>query len=213
MGELQSLPPDLIEEYKLCQQKASSLSDNVWRTALILGIGSFAGIVSLSDKDAVPDDVRPWLTAIVSLFAIGVLLAWQRLARRWWSIEQVMFRRMEHIERQSQVRTNLYVGYRDGRVEFATNPEAGTTNQPFLNQELITDLDGIGNYEIRGVQPMMRFIVEINIAAWVVFALLGVAPLIQKTVTIDGPTAVRLTAVIAFAIWFIWRLVAHWRER
>jgi hypothetical protein len=30
----QPLPSDLVEEYKLCQQKATGLADNIWKTAL-----------------------------------------------------------------------------------------------------------------------------------------------------------------------------------
>ncbi|MEK6575284.1 MAG: hypothetical protein AABZ58_13335 [Chloroflexota bacterium] len=209
----QPLPPDLLEEYKLCQQKATDIADNIWKTALILGVGSVAGIITTSGTDAIPNELKPWLSIIVGLFAIGILLAWTRFARRWWSIEQAMFRRMEHIERQSQLRSNLYVGYLDNRIEFTEKAEEATIDRPFLKQELIHDFRNLrANYERRGIRPMTQFIVEINIVAWFAFAMLESASLVPKTPILDGPTILKWTAFGIFALVFIWRLLTHWQK-
>jgi hypothetical protein len=210
----EQLPTELVEEYKLCQQKAAGLTDNIWKSALIFGAGSVAGIAILSRKDTIPDDLKPWLFIVLILFAIGILIAWHRLARRWWSIEQVMFRRMEHIERQSQLRANLYVAHLDNkRVKFVKKQEEGTHDQPFLDPSFLEDLGRLqSNYEVRGIQPMMRFVIETNIAVWIAFAIFALAPFIPNTVVLDGPTVLRLVVVLGFSVWFLVRLWIQWRK-
>jgi hypothetical protein len=205
---LEPLPADLMEEYKVCQQKASSLGDSIWKTAVIFGVGSVAGIVALSRDSSVPDELRPWLLVVLSLFAVGILLTWRRLAHRWWSIEQAMFRRMEHIERESLLRANLYVGHLDERVDFTENSEEGTYSKPFLEHNLLTDFDDLRrNYENRGIRPMMRFVIEINIAAWAAFALLSCAELVSNTMMLNGSTVFKLVVVVAFTGFFFGRLL------
>jgi len=219
------LSTDLLEEYNVCQEKAASLTDNIWKTALILGVGSIAGIVNLSGKSTISDDLRPWLSPVVSLFAVGILVVWWRLARRWWSIGHAMFRRMEHIERQSQLRTNLYVRYlnqladkmpdcqEEELVKFATKDEEATLDQPFLDKKLIEDLYRLSrNYEHRGIQPMMEFVIKINIAAWVAFFFLQIAPCIQKILGV-APSTIRLVTVVIYGAFVFGYGFWQWRKK
>lgn len=177
----QKLLESLLKEYEMCQQKANSLADNIWKTALILGFGSIIGLITLAGNDKIPDDLRPWLTVIISLFSIGILLGWYRLFRRWSSIEQVMFRRMEHIERQIQFKTNLYIGYLNHRVDFTVRHKEELSGPPVLDIELLKDLDNMRkDYEYRGIKPMIRFITELNILAWFTFACFTIVSYIQR---------------------------------
>ena len=178
------LAPDLLEEYKLCHQKAKDAEDNIWRTALLLGSGSLAGILSVLDQRVGDAIVHPWIEIGVSLYAVGFLLAWNRFARRWGSIQDVMFRRMEHLERQSQLRANLYIGSFDGRVRFTTDRDKGSYDQPILDEKLIADMkinndSKINNYEHLGIRNMLRLILEISVLAWLLVFIHGVVAAIR----------------------------------
>jgi hypothetical protein len=213
MANNESLPSDLIEEYKVCQENAKHLSDNVWKSAVVFGVGSIAGIITLSQENGIQSDLKPLLVIAAGFFAIGVSFGWLKFVRRWLSIEQVMFRRMEHIERQSQfIRNTLYVRYfnnlkeeenekRQGqetreeeneegqrqeiekRIQFETDYSKASLNKPFLDKVLLADLIKkpglLDNYEYRGIQPMIKFIVWINVVVWAVFAILQVPTLFQ----------------------------------
>src|SRR5262249_28615283 len=106
---------------------------------------------------------------IVGVFVIFQFLMWWRLSLRWYSILQVMIRRMEHIERQSSIRSNLYVAYLNGRegMNFGAMWENQSINQPSLRKELIDDLNKIkSDYEHRGIKPIINLFVGINIFGW-----------------------------------------------
>ncbi len=213
MKILHPLPDDLLEEYKICQEKTTSLSGNIWKTAIAFGIGSIAGIITLAkSSQSFPENLRPWLLIVLSLLAAMVLLVWKRFAYRWWSIQHAMFRRMEHIERMSKLRTDLYIGYLDKRVEFTEDESQQSYHKPYLHHELVEDLKMLrDNHEIRGIQPVMWLAIEVNIAAWIVFVVLAIAELLPSTIS-DIPAIVKTIAVSAFAIWFIWRLVVRCQQ-
>jgi len=167
---------ELLEEYKLCVKRLRSLDKNIWYSAAILGIGSIAIIISIFDRIInVKSIFETILIVIVSSLAIGINLVWWRLAKRWWSIQQALLRRMEHIERQTNFRANLYIAYLDqinssliNRIEFRTDEDERETdvNRPFLRREFIDDLNTLGNYDYHGIQPMLRYLITINILSW-----------------------------------------------
>jgi hypothetical protein len=99
----------LLEEYKICHEAASDMSDHIWRTATVFTVGSITGILLLARESPISPDPDPWLTLIVSVLAIGILSTWWRLARRWWSVQHTMFLRMRHIEYQLGLGASLYV--------------------------------------------------------------------------------------------------------
>ena len=172
------LSNELLEEYKLCQQKAKDLEDNVWKTAGILGIGSVAGIIALKE-------LTPFLVIVLGLFAVAILLLWWRLVFRWFSVQQVLFRRMQKIEKQSQLKTNLYVSLCDHCVKNRDKQKKEaqpikTYNHIFdsdlLKEELNTfhsdvlkEFETFRKYQWRGIQPSINFFILINIATWITF--------------------------------------------
>jgi hypothetical protein len=211
-----------LEEYKLCQEKANSLGDNLWKTASIFGIGSIVGIISLSNKKSVLFEFNPWLSIILGLFAVSALLTWYRFASRWLSIQEVVLRRMEHIERESQLRTNLYVGYLDAknvsdvgstadnpepRVQFEADETIASVSKPFLQSALIRDLEGI-KYNYRGIKPMINFFVICNIAVWVVFIIFKFSSIFSSLEAYICQSII----TILFTIGFFILLLYQWRK-
>jgi len=121
---------------------------------------------------------------------------------------------MEHIERQSRLlRANLYIGHLNGRLDFAPTPEEGTFSKPFVHPDLIEDLEKLRNYERRGIRPMTRFIIELNILAWIAFAVLESTSFTSEMLTLDGPTTAKWITTAVFALVFLWRFLVHnWQD-
>jgi len=188
------LPNDLLEEYKICQEKAEHLERNVYTSATIFGGGSAAAIVvllNLLGKDAswiltLPQPVLLISIFIIAAVAIATWLTWLRLTHRWLSIVNVMFIRMEHIERQSDLRANLYVRYlnhywgRDkelrevAKMTFTKKKEEANLSKPFLDEYMQKNLKELTTkfYERRSQVSMLTFLAIINISAWLFIFLL-----------------------------------------
>jgi len=207
-----TLPTDLQDEYRLCHERASTLADNIWRTATLLGVGSIAGIAALANIDRLRDRLAPWLIAIVALLAIGFLLAWRRMAGRWLSIEYALLRRMEHLERISRFRATLYTEGLDGRVTFSTSARVSTTESPFLERALQEDLTKIDNHQRQGIRAAVTFITELNIAAWLAFTLFSFSPLLSHTLARQPYLAIIYVTTFLFAGFFLWRLIHMTRQ-
>lgn len=77
---------DLLEEYKLCQQKATSLEGHIFRSATFFGVGSIAGITALltiaGKVDEIPANLQVIWILIIGLIAVGAWFTWLRLAER-----------------------------------------------------------------------------------------------------------------------------------
>jgi hypothetical protein len=210
MKTYETLPSDLLDEYKICQQKAGGVADTVWKTAIVLGVGSIVGLLAIAGPDAVPAGMSAWLTGIVALFAIGLLLSWKGMARRLWAVEHIMLRRMEHIERISSLRANLYVAHLDGRAELKASSEGGTFAHPALDRELLADLEALGRYHPRqGIRAMVDFVIEMNLAAWIAVGLLAAAPSLPAFGRIETSAIVGPAALVLFAVCFVWRFLVH----
>jgi len=212
MAVPKALPSDLQNEYRLCHERASTLADNVWRTATLLGVGSIAGIAALANIDRLTNRLGPWLIAIVALLAIGFLLAWRRMAGRWLSIEYALLRRMEHLERVSTFRATLYTARLDDRVTFSTSARASTTDSPFLDQALDDDLNKIDNHQREGIRAAVTFITELNIAGWLAFALFSFSPLLAHSLATQPHLAIVLLTTVVFVAFFLWRLIHMTRQ-
>jgi hypothetical protein len=212
MNTYQTLPQELLDEYKVCQQKAGGVADTVWKTAIVLGVGSIVGLLAIADSGAAPPERSPWLTGIIALFAIGLLLSWKRMARRLWAVEHVMLRRMEHIEKMSSLRANLYLAHLDGRVRMRAD-EPGSFRYPSLDTELLADLDALSKYHFRsGIRAMTDFVIEMNIAAWLIVAILAAAPLFLPIGRLELPLIVGPAALAIFALVFLWRFLSSRRR-
>ena len=182
----QELRIDHLEEYKLCQQKAEALERNVYTTASLFGTGSIVVLATVFKAIIDPQGEAaqiPSLPLLIAVFILGLVaisgwFTWMRLALRWLSIANVMFIRMEHIERGSSLRANLYVRHmnrvRDrnaeeitGQTFFTNNPDLNTSDQPFLDDWLRNNLyDHTEAYEHRSQFSMLKFFSWINIASW-----------------------------------------------
>ena len=103
---------ELLEEFKLCVQRVQALDKNIWQTATIFGIGSLVGIITIFRAGEILRG-HPESIIIISFIGITLNLVWWRLARRWWSLQQALIRRMEFIERQLNLGGNLYIAYLD----------------------------------------------------------------------------------------------------
>jgi hypothetical protein len=182
------LSSQLLEEYKICHAKATEMEKNIWQTSAIFSGGSILGIVTIFKKGTIVSDwTEPFLLFFITCVAISILFLWSRLANRLYSIQQVMIRRMEHIERKTYMRANLYVAYLNdekinrktkenshteeikdnARVEFSNfDIVPGTIHNPYLPPELLDDLKKIGRYEHKGVLPMIDLVFWINLIAW-----------------------------------------------
>ena len=207
-----TLPSDLLDEYRFCNERASSLGDLVWKTATLLGVGSIAAIIALASLDSIPAPVAPWFTTIIALLAIGFLAAWKRMAGRWLSIEYALLRRMEHIERSSQLRATLYTARLDGRGAFVTAANLSSVKSPFLDPDLDADLATIANHQREGIRAAVVLIAELNIAAWLAFAVFSISPVIAHALVRQPSLGVVLVATIAFAAFFVWRLIHMGRQ-
>jgi hypothetical protein len=176
----------------------------------VLGVGSIVGLLAIASPDAIPAGTSPWLTWIVALFAIGLLLSWRRMARRLWAVEHIMLRRMEHIEKMSSLRANLYVAHLDGRAGLRASTEGGTFAHPALDGELLADLEALSKYHYRqGIRAMADFIIEINIAAWIVLGVLAAAPFLSAFGPTEASSVVGPAAMVLFAVVFVWRFLVH----
>ncbi len=210
----------LLEEYKLCQEKAKSLENNIWQTAVILGVGSVAGIAVAIGDFRTYSALKPLISLIIGLLAIGFLIAWITFANRWWSIQQAVLLRMRHIERQTNFRMNLYVQYLDDLhserneneqepFQFEQDSMKESVEKPFLHARFVRELEGL-KYHHRGIVPMTKFAMIISIAAWM---LLVIMPSVLTIFSISyiSENCIRLigvSSIVAFlggAIFFWYR--------
>jgi len=208
------LSNELLEEYKLCQQKVKDLEDNVWKTAGILGVGSVAGIIALKE-------LTPFLAIVLGLFAVAILLIWSRLVFRWLSVQQVLLRRMQKIEKQSQLKTNLYVSLCDHSVKYGKKQkeeiQAIEMYNHIFDSHLLKELNTFHadvlkefktfhgrRYQWRGIQPSIKFFILINIATWITFILLkSTQDILQIISMFNSPTKLKFIILIIYFLFFI----------
>ena len=214
----------LLAEYQLCQEKATTMGSNIWKTASVFTVGSVAAILGIAGNCAHKGGNMPWLLLLLGPFAIAVLLAWWRMARRWWSIEHAMFLRMRHIERQLQhLNANLYVKYLDhikGKQRPGSSEVPPTLNLPDERREdFLEELAAIGRldeYEHQGVQPIVKFVVVVNIAMWGMFSVISLVPCVQTMAdwlnVIGLARLTTLVAVIVYVAFIIVYGVWQWRR-
>src|SRR3990172_11219093 len=88
----------ILDEYKLCDERTSRLEGYVWQTASLLGIASILGLITTGRDLAASPHSAALPSALGSVFGIVAALVWWRFARRWWSIQHLMFERMREIE-------------------------------------------------------------------------------------------------------------------
>ncbi len=136
---------NLIEEYKICHEQATNLEEYIWKTGAIFGIGSSVGIVILSKENI--NSLNPYFSFVVVLLAIGILIMWWGFARRWWSIQQIMFYRMREIEDKIGFESSLLVEKVD-KIKEGKLVEIPLSK---TKRERLKELKN--NHERRGIQP------------------------------------------------------------
>jgi len=106
---------------------------------------------------------------IISAVAIAAWFTWLRLTQRWLSIVNVMFIRMEHIERSSDLRANLYVRYlnqywgqdrelqEEAKALFTEDKKKASPRMPYLDEYLHKNLQHLTTkfYERRSQVSML----------------------------------------------------------
>jgi hypothetical protein len=229
----QDLRIDHIEEYKLCQQKAEALERNVYTTASIFGTGSIVvlatafNVILDPQGDAAQFPPGPLLIAIfiLGLVAIGGWFTWIRLALRWLSIANVMFIRMEHIERGSSLRANLYVRHmnlvKDESAEettwqtfFTNNPDLNDPDQPFLDDWLRNNLyDHTEAYEHRSQFTMLKFFSGINIASWLGLIIFQSGRYLIEKMCLNSHDVIMGILLFLVGIFYVIYLRHSWQQR
>lgn len=229
-GELptRAEPDLLLEEYKLAQSKAEHLEHNVYYSATVFGVGSAAALAAFilfgGDIFENVQGTSAFVVFGISLLIITTWLAWLRLSLRWLSIVNVMFIRMEHIERETGLRTNLYVRYinkkksqtrrkYEGAVSWAYDEESAESwEKPFLPESAKDNLVELTEtYEHRSQISMLRFLAWTNIGAWTLLAIFGSLRVLVPTVN-SSPDALLgfVMAIIVSA--YIAFLINAWKE-
>ena len=163
---------NLIEEYKFCHEKAIRMENNIWTTASIFAIGSIVGIATLSNDNVIR--LNPHLSVVVGLLAIGGLLTWRRFARRWWSIQGVMLKRMKEIEISLGFNINLYIKLYDDKQNEKENKKENEIILKTAIESLKKSFENLrklsyDDHEQHGIRPMVSFYIIVNMLAWVVF--------------------------------------------
>lgn len=212
----------LVQEYKLAQSKAEHLERNVYYSATVFGIGSAAALAALVLSGAgvlqTLEGTSAFVVFGVSLLIITTWLTWLRLSLRWLSIANVMFIRMEHIERQTGLRVNLYVRHvnkenslthrkHEGSVEWTHEEDANSWENPFLPESAKDNLVELTEtYEHRSQISMLKFLAWTNIGAWSLLAIFGAARVFVPIISsypyslLGIVLAVIVSAYIAFLI-------------
>jgi len=176
--EISSVSP--LEEYKLCDEKAARLEGYIWQTASLFGVGSAVALQSVAGMSPADDAAT---IAITSILGITFSLVWWRFARRWWSIQYLMFQRMEtldelHGSRMAQIvrdvdsaaqRHRLYLRKQGTRFERLVNRFLDLSNVDRLER-----VDGTEQHEYRGMREASRLLVCTLVGLWILLYLQAV---------------------------------------
>lgn len=166
----------LLEEYKICHEKAISLERNIYTSATVFLSGSivsftvlFTVLINNIDKiSGIPEVYYLLGTWTLSLIAIGTWKAWLRLSTRWQGVSYTMIIRARYLEKKHKIaKANLYVAYLDDK----SKGENLESFKELLGQDEILELDKYlenkGVYEHRSLFSMLNFMGMMNIVAWI----------------------------------------------
>jgi hypothetical protein len=168
-------PEMLFKEYEICIKEASRLESNIWQTALIFSIGSGVGLTYFLKEYLIDKGDSIKLGSSVSLFAFFVIiisLVWWRMAKRWWSIQQLKYERMEMIERYLGFSQISMVGERDTKIKQHIKSYRFIYLFKYkipknINAERCNYITKIKDYEHRGIQPAIKYLLLSNAILWI----------------------------------------------
>ena len=95
MGDLSRKEKILLEEYKLCQQKAQGFEGPIWLTSSIIGLGSIGALLVIATQHS---QIDPNVVLGAGLFVNLVAWFWYKMAGRFWSIQHTAQMRLHHVE-------------------------------------------------------------------------------------------------------------------
>lgn len=95
MGDLSREDKILLEEYKLCQQKAQGFKGPIWLTSSIIGLGSIGALLVIATQHS---QIDPNVVLGAGLFVNLVAWFWYKMAGRFWSIQHTAQMRLHHVE-------------------------------------------------------------------------------------------------------------------
>jgi hypothetical protein len=156
-----------FKEYQICREEAARLESSIWQTAAVFGVGSAAGLGFVFQfAGRVPPLHHARLAvAIVTAFVINASLVWWRFVRRWRSIQDLKFKRMDELETELGFRQNRLVNEADERAIAGPHGWMGPPRH---------------NHEYRGNLPAIQFFLCTNALLWAALLLselLGLAML------------------------------------
>jgi hypothetical protein len=123
------------------------------------------------------------------------------MARRWWSIQHAFLNRMGQIERETNLRSRIYIRWLDayhichGRQFISELTELNDKEKTILTKK-IPD-----NYEFRGIQPFLNVLIKINIILWVLLFLIN-----------NNLLHSNMQIIIVFVIICIFLFLKEWNE-
>ena len=160
-----STPPLAVEifdqrfkEYQICREEAARLESHIWQTASVFGIASAAGlgfILQLAGRVPPLHHAR-LAVAIVTVFVISTSLVWWRFVRRWRSLQDLKFKRMDELEPE--------LGFRQNSMVKQTDEQAMASPRSRMAPPGPT-------HEYRGNLPAIKFFLWTNTLLWAVFLL------------------------------------------
>jgi len=154
-----------LTEYKTCQQAVTDHEVRIWQSATIFVSISIAGI-SLATQGLRPTVGGLLLVFVSSVLSISILILWYRLVNRWWSLQNVLWYRMQELDIKLGTRRNLYALYMDKTPSGLLDEVPDKTDFEKLDRSLR------GAYEQGKARVYLRAIIALIVISWMLLATL-----------------------------------------
>ena len=172
-----------FKEYQICREEAARLESRIWQTASIFGVGAMAGISVVLTLIMRNQPFRRYLIPIMvmAIFTLNASVLWWRFVRRWQSIQQLKYDRMDVLERVLDFRQNRMVKQRDRQVIRQRRCRAWRRCRIWLRRcEIWRRRCGIwrqhSKHEYRGNLPVIKFFLLTTGLLWAFLLLVSILP-------------------------------------
>lgn len=172
MSELSRREKILLEEYKLCQQKAQGSEGPIWLTSSIIGLGSIGALLVIATQN---HQIDPNVVLGAGLFVNLVAWFWYKMAGRYWSIQHTALMRLHHVEKElKEIYLDRYIKRRDARAI----PHLCTRQTDLWEKECSKykiparyecEVDAVKGYVRFGTQFWSKCILCLNALAWMLY--------------------------------------------
>jgi len=167
-------------EYSLALERAERIEANIWQTAVLFGIGSVVGIVAVLREVTESTPASPFTSLAISIVGITTALVWWRFARRWWSIQYLLFERMEYLDATTGMNLSSIVRERDDQAQ--SDRRHRQLHGPLLSRlashyfrlnigTIPAESASVRQHEYRGMREASRLLVYTLIGIWSLIAL------------------------------------------